>query len=112
MTRRLVVKPFGGLGNRLLAMASAARLADQLGCELALQWDQDIEMVNPFSDLFVPDVRLVSNEETGRCHLYDLMKGGFFVDLDEMSRHDEVKLAAFSLILTTGDNPDPMRDVF
>lgn len=65
-TRQLIVEPICGLGNRLLALAFAQRLAERSGRQLAVLWansypSQATQSNCRFEDLFEPTLPLVSS---------------------------------------------------
>lgn len=48
----LIIRPLGGLANRLRALASALTVQDLIGCELDCIWQVDDELGAPFGDVF------------------------------------------------------------
>ena len=62
----LVVEPFGGLGNRMRAVASAYVLASQAGRPLDVIWIKKSNLNAAFGDLFEPASRFRVIADPGR----------------------------------------------
>jgi len=50
----LTLVPIGGLGNRMRAIASAIKLADEAQCQLRIAWQATRDCNATFDDLFLP----------------------------------------------------------
>ena len=52
--KRIVLKPYGGLANRLFAIESAVRLKAEFNCDLKIIWESNRNLGGPFESLFEP----------------------------------------------------------
>lgn len=70
----VIVQPFGGLCNRMRAIAAAAKLADMLGRKMCVLWTRDASLNAPFYKLFdkfpFPVIELHSGSFKHRLIMY------------------------------------------
>ncbi len=64
----IVVKPIGGLANRVRVLSSSVVLADKIGKKLHIIWDSNRELNCPYNSLFQPN-DLFSVEEISTSRL-------------------------------------------
>lgn len=65
---RIMIEPCAGLGNRLLAMASAYELSRELGKELVVVWKKEAGCAIRAKDLFEMEVPVIEMSEMGWKH--------------------------------------------
>lgn len=60
--KKLILRPLGGLGNRMLAIASAVTLTKETGRSLTIIWELDEKLNCPFHLLFnpIPEINVIN----------------------------------------------------